>query len=125
VAAAEAYRRARIGLTGSQELIRLNRSAIQDGDVPGLARNLRNDLEAGVVLSCPDVAAIKASLEGLGALGTVVSGSGPTVIGVTDSEESATEIATRLSGRDWRIHVVEPIDAGCRITHRETGRASA
>jgi len=125
VAAAEAYRRARIGLTGSQELIRLNRSAIQDGDVPGLARNLRNDLEAGVVLSCPDVAAVKARLEGLGALGTVVSGSGPTVIGVTDSEESATEIATRLSGRDWRIHVVEPIDAGCRITHRESGRASA
>lgn len=119
VAAAEAYARARIGLTRSQESIRLNRSAIQDGDVPGLARGLRNDLEAGVVLSCPDVAVIKERLADTGVLGAVMSGSGPTVVGVTGSAESAAEIATRLSGCDWRIHVVEPIDAGCRITHRE------
>jgi len=119
VSAASAYRAARIGLTQSAELIRLNRSAIQDGDVPGLARRLRNDLEAGVVLSCPDVATIKARLRDLGVIGAVMSGSGPTVVGVADSEEAATAAASRLTGRDWRVYVVEPIDAGCRIVRRD------
>ena len=125
VSAAEGYARARIGLTQSAEFIRLNRSAIQDGDVPGLAKRLRNDLEAGVVLSCPDVATIKARLMDLGVLGAVMSGSGPTVVGVVESEELAAEVASGLSGPHWRIHVVEPIDAGCRVTHRELDREGA
>lgn len=125
VTAGAAYASARIGLTESQEFIRLNRSAIQDGDVPGLAKRVRNDLEAGVVLSCPDVATIERLLVDLGALGAVMSGSGPTVVGIADSEELASRVASRLSGRDWRIHVVEPIDAGCRITRRDLDREDA
>jgi 4-diphosphocytidyl-2-C-methyl-D-erythritol kinase len=125
VSAAHAYARARIGLTASAECIRLNRSAIQDGDVRGLAKRLRNDLEAGVVLSCPDVAVIRRLQAEAGALGAVMSGSGPTVVGVTDDETKASEMAARLAGRDWRIHVVEPIDAGCRVTHRTLDRNDA
>jgi 4-diphosphocytidyl-2-C-methyl-D-erythritol kinase len=122
VAAASAYRRAGIGLTGSGESIRLNCSAIQDGDVRRLAGGLRNDLEAGVVLSCPDVAAIKKRLMDLGALGAVMSGSGPTVVGVTDNEGAAADLAAGVSGPGMRVHVVEPTDAGCRVTHRDHGR---
>jgi 4-diphosphocytidyl-2-C-methyl-D-erythritol kinase len=125
VSAADAYAGARIGLTHSLDCIRLNRSAIQDGDVPALARRLRNDLEAGVVLSCPDVATIRRLLLDAGALGAVMSGSGPTVVGVADSEALASEMASRLTGRDWRVHVVEPIDAGCRVAHLDLDREDA
>jgi 4-diphosphocytidyl-2-C-methyl-D-erythritol kinase len=121
ISAASAYSGARIGLTRSREFIRLNRSAIQDGDVRGLAKRLRNDLEAGVVSSCPDVATIEQRLLELGALGAVMSGSGPTVVGVCEGPEAASRLALRLAGRDWRIHVVEPIDAGCRVTYRDLG----
>jgi 4-diphosphocytidyl-2-C-methyl-D-erythritol kinase len=125
VSAADAYRRARIGLTESQWFIRLNCSAIQDGDVPGLAARLRNDLEAGVVLSCPVVATIRERLADLGVPGTVMSGSGPAVVGVAGSEEEAIEAASRMAGGDWRVHVVESVDAGCRVTHRAVDRAGA
>lgn len=124
ISAASAYAAARIGLTHSVDLIRLNRSAIQDGDVRGLAKGLRNDLEAGVVLSCPDVATAKGRLTELGVLGAVMSGSGPTVVGVLDNEEAASDVASRLGRRDWRTHVVEPINAGCRVAHRDLDRPS-
>ncbi len=115
VRAAEAYRRARIGLTGTGSFTRLNCSAIQNGDFRALARGLGNDLEAGVVSSYPEVGRVKARLIELGVLAAVMCGSGPTVLGVTTREEDATGIASRLEGRGWQVHVAEPIDTGCTI----------
>ena len=116
VSARKAYGKARIGLTATRRLIRLTCSAIQNSDWHALGRALRNDLEAGVVSFCPEVGAARDALRRAGALGVVMSGSGPTVVGLTESEEAAREIASHLSGHDWTIHVVEPIDAGCAIT---------
>ncbi len=117
VSAGEAYRRARIRLTGRSPFIRLNCSAIQNGDPEALARGLENDLEAGVVSSYPEVGQAKARLLESGAMAAVMSGSGSTVVGIARTEEDAHNIESRLAGRDWLIHVAEPIDAGCTIRH--------
>ncbi len=115
VSAASAYGQARIGLTESAEFIRLNCSAIQNGDFRALARGLGNDLEAGVVSSYPEVGRVKARLIELGVVAAVMSGSGPTVLGVTTRKEDASGIASRLEGRGWQVHVAEPIETGCTI----------
>ena len=115
VRAAEAYLRARIGLTRQGSFTKLNCSAIQNGDFRALVRGLGNDLEAGVVSSYPEVGRVKARLIELGVLAAVMSGSGPTVLGVTTREEEASGIASRLEGRGWQVHVAEPIETGCTI----------
>ena len=119
VSAAEAYRKTRIRLTGRRGFTRLNCSAIQNGDSEALVRGLRNDLEAGVVLSYPEVGRVRNRLSELGVLVAVMCGSGPTVMGVTTTEEEAARIASELHGREWQVHIAEPIDTGCRIVTKE------
>jgi len=116
VSASDAYRMARIGLTEPVSFIRVNCLAVREGDIPTLAKGLRNDLEAGVVSACPEVARVKDALLEQGALGAVMSGSGPTVVGLVKDESAGQSISTRLAGRGWDIHVVAPIDVGQRVT---------
>ncbi len=116
VSAGEAYRMARIGLTEPVSFIRVNCLAVRQGDVPTLAKGLRNDLEAGVVSAYPEVARVKDALLEQGALAAVMSGSGPTVVGLVKDEPAGQSISTRLAGRGWDIHVVAPIDVGQRVT---------
>jgi 4-diphosphocytidyl-2-C-methyl-D-erythritol kinase len=115
VSAREAYAQARIGLTSRMGFIKLACSAIQDRDPRALGRALRNDLEPGVVDLCPEVGCLEASLRERGAIGAVMSGSGPTVVGVVRLRDDAERIAVSLEGAGRRIHVVEPVDAGCVI----------
>ena len=116
VSAGEAYRMARIGLTEPVSFIRVNCLAVREGDIPTLAKGLRNDLEAGVVSACPEVARVKEALLAHGALAAVMSGSGPTVVGLVEDERAGRRVASRLSGRGWDIHVVAPIDVGQSVT---------
>jgi len=116
VSAGDAYRMARIGLTEAASFIRVNCLAVREGDIPRLAKGLRNDLEAGVVSACPEVACVKEALLEHGSLAAVMSGSGPTVVGLVEDEPAGLSIASRLSGRGWDIHVVAPIDVGQSVT---------
>jgi 4-diphosphocytidyl-2-C-methyl-D-erythritol kinase len=119
VSAREAYGLVRIGLTAGASFIKLICSAMQKGDVRELAALLRNDLEPGVSGVRPEVAAIKNALIAGGALGAVMSGSGPTVVGVTTEQADADRIGGLLAGRGLAIHVVEPVGHGCRIAGRK------
>ena len=116
VSAGEAYRMARIGLTEAPSFIRVNCLAVREGDIPTLAKGLRNDLEAGVVSACPEIARVKEALLRHGAFAAVMSGSGPTVVGLVEDEPAGQSVASRLSGRGWDIHVVAPIDVGQSVT---------
>ncbi|MBD3349784.1 MAG: 4-(cytidine 5'-diphospho)-2-C-methyl-D-erythritol kinase [Candidatus Eisenbacteria bacterium] len=118
VSSAKGYEHARIGLTRSERLIRLSCSAIREGRAGELPPLLHNDLEAGVVSFCPDVAAARAALSEAGARGVVMSGSGPTVLGLARGEEEARGIVSRLKGRDFEINVARPTRGGSRITGR-------
>jgi len=116
VRASEAYAHVRIGLTDDEGFIRLICSAIRERDLEALAGALRNDLEPGVVLLCPRISATTARLLDLGALGAIMSGSGPAVLGIFEEEETAHAAASRLRERGHTVYVAEPIDVGYSIS---------
>lgn len=75
-----------------------------------LVRLLHNDLERVTVARYPLLAQIKERLLSLGAEGSLMSGSGPTVFGVFSREENARRAAAAFSGESgWRAFVVQPI----------------
>jgi 4-diphosphocytidyl-2C-methyl-D-erythritol kinase len=68
------------------------------GDAAALGPLLFNDLEPPVARRHPEVAEAKDRLRGAGALGVVMSGSGPTVAGLARDERHARELASRVAG---------------------------
>ena len=79
--------------------------AAEHGDAGELGRLLFNDLEAPVVRRYPQIADIERRLVAAGALGAVMSGSGPTAVGLARSELHAQELA---SGFDGALAVMGP-----------------
>jgi 4-diphosphocytidyl-2-C-methyl-D-erythritol kinase len=107
-----AYRHARRGLTLSRERIRLLESALTGGNVNEIGANLTNDLEPGVSGRCSMVLEAKARLSESGALGCVMSGSGPSVIGIFEREEDAHKTASEISSGEWDVFVTKPVLPG-------------
>jgi len=65
---------------------------------------LFNDLEAAILPRFPVLVTLKERLIGLGAVGALVSGSGPTVFGVFREEEAARRaLASLRKAASWRI----------------------
>jgi 4-diphosphocytidyl-2-C-methyl-D-erythritol kinase len=80
---------------------------------------LGNHLEAFVAPSFPPVVRMKAALMAAGALGTVMSGSGPTVFGMARSLDHARQIRRRICRADWSCWAVRTHSgAAIRLTHR-------
>ena len=73
-------------------------AAAERGDIGELGRLLYNDLEAPVVARHPEIGRAKQDLLAGGALGAVMSGSGPTVVGLARSELHAQELADGIPG---------------------------
>jgi 4-diphosphocytidyl-2-C-methyl-D-erythritol kinase len=71
-----------------------------------IAASLYNSLEAAVAPVHPEIGRMKAALLAAGALGAVMSGSGPTVFGVARSFEHARQIRTRLARASWACWAV-------------------
>jgi 4-diphosphocytidyl-2-C-methyl-D-erythritol kinase len=61
-----------------------------------LGQHLYNGFEQVVLPAHPKTAALKATMDALGGLGTLMSGSGPSVFTLAESEAEATSLATRL-----------------------------
>jgi 4-diphosphocytidyl-2-C-methyl-D-erythritol kinase len=73
-------------------------AAAERGDIGELGRLLYNDLEPPVMARHPEIAITKEDLLNGGALGAVMSGSGPTVVGLARSELHAQELAGAIPG---------------------------
>jgi 4-diphosphocytidyl-2-C-methyl-D-erythritol kinase len=69
------------------------REAAARGDVVALGAALANDLEAPVCSRHPEIAAARDALLEAGALGAVMSGSGPTVVALARHRAHAEELA--------------------------------
>ena len=69
--------------------------AIESRDPGAIARRLYNALETVTFAMHPEVAAIKEKLLEAGALGALMSGSGPTVFGLTRNLQDARTVAGR------------------------------
>ena len=60
---------------------------IEEEDLIGLGQNMTNVMEQVVIKEYPIVEEIKKDMVRYGALGSLMSGSGPTVFGLFDDEE--------------------------------------
>jgi 4-diphosphocytidyl-2-C-methyl-D-erythritol kinase len=93
----------RLTLTRGQSHINLSDFKERPWEVQGF---LENDLETVTLVDHPVIAEIKAWLLGHGALGALMSGSGPTVFGVFPCQDRAREVG-ELAGTVWRDCWVE------------------
>ena len=70
--------------------------AIREGSLQGIVDRLGNVLESVTVKAHPEIAGLKSRMMELGALGSLMSGSGPTVFGIFDREDLARQAYSRL-----------------------------
>ena len=75
-------------------------SALRAGDVVALGTVLANDLQPAALRLRPQLRQVLDAGRELGAAGTIVSGSGPTVAMLARSAEDSVRIASALSGMD-------------------------
>jgi 4-diphosphocytidyl-2-C-methyl-D-erythritol kinase len=90
--------------------------ALARGDLARIGAALRNDLEEAAASLLPGLGSMRASLTDAGALGAVMSGSGPAWCGLARDEAHAAEIASRLN-EDF-VSVVRSEARGARIIER-------
>jgi len=96
-----------LGLTHPWSIAKIPR--FPDG-TSGLVRLLHNDLEVVTCQRHPVITAIKERLVASGAIGALMSGSGPTVFGLFDEHSLAVQVAQSLSlETDWWVEVVNPL----------------
>jgi 4-diphosphocytidyl-2-C-methyl-D-erythritol kinase len=80
------------------------------GSIEDICSIFSNDLESVTIPSFPVIADIKVSMLRLGALGAMMSGSGPTVFGIFRDKESAERAREALTdGTGWFAVAVETI----------------
>lgn len=92
--------------------------ALARADLDRLARALRNDLEPAAFSLDASLAAGRDVLIDAGAIGAMMSGSGPTWCGLARDEAHAGDVAARAAASFDRIEVVCSIGHGPRITQR-------
>lgn len=72
--------------------------AVRRGDVEAIAREMGNVLETVTFALHPEVERLKAQMLRFGAMGALMSGSGPTVYGLVDKEGKAARIYNAFRG---------------------------
>lgn len=80
--------------------------ALRTGDVDLLGAALHNDLQAAADHLRPGLVAGRAALLDAGAVAALVSGSGPTLLGLARDEEHARAVAEAVRERFARVEVV-------------------
>ena len=81
--------------------------AIRSGAVDKVLALLGNVLEPVTAKAHPEIAAIEKVMRGNGALAAMMSGSGPTVFGITQTKEQAEAIAAQLVPMNLELAVTE------------------
>ena len=74
-----------------------------------VAASLYNGMEAAAAAVFPQIVQMRAALMAAGALGALMSGSGPTVFGVARSFEQARQIRTRVARGSWECWAVRTL----------------
>lgn len=95
--------------------------ALGSGDPSALGEVLHNDLEVATLHLRPDLAGLRDRLRAAGALGVVVSGSGPTVLALAESEVHARSLAGEAEGLTGRVEVVRSPAGGPEMVRQDGG----
>jgi 4-diphosphocytidyl-2-C-methyl-D-erythritol kinase len=69
---------------------------IKEKDEKKIAENMYNIFEEAILPLCPEAREIKEKMLSLGAIGAMMSGSGPTVFGIFDTQKAAEDAAAAL-----------------------------
>ena len=80
--------------------------ALRTGDLEMLAASLHNDLEPAAFALRPELADRRDAMRAAGALGAIVSGSGPTVLGLARDPLHARQLAAALTDVFPRVETV-------------------
>lgn len=95
-------------------------SAINQGEAAQIGKCLYNDFEKLVLADYPRVAALKAAMLECEPLGCLMSGSGPTVFALTESQEQAERLAadvrTALPDADLKLWVTHLCPNGIQLS---------
>lgn len=86
--------------------------ALHKRDLYGVTSRMENVLETVTINIHPEIAEIKKQMLDLGALNSLMSGSGPTVFGIYDDEQKAKETMNILRERNLakQVFVVSPFN---------------
>ena len=110
VSTAEVYQNLNLGLTKDKKnptTNHLKRNRFNPAD------HLTNDLEAFTALKYPEIGLAKEKLLNLGAVGALMSGSGPTVFGLFDNADTAKTAKQTLGcdneAKDFQLFLADPI----------------
>ncbi len=88
---------------------RLLISAVEAGDLRTLAGNMKNVLESVTRQKYPVIEKIKNELIKLGALGSMMSGSGPTVFGIFEDVEKAQYAFNKLKNSKYECILTQTV----------------
>lgn len=91
--------------------------ALRTADPVALGEGLCNDLEAAAFRLRPELRARRDALLAAGALGAVVSGSGPTLVGLADGADGARRVARAVRHRFDRVEVARSPAGGPEVVH--------
>lgn len=118
----EVYREAdRLGLPRTAADLDARREAVRGAVRPAArlpAELVVNDLEPAAISLCPAIAEALEELRGAGAEHAMVSGSGPTVVGLWwggDAQTAAERAAHELGERHPEVETVVPVEPGAGV----------
>jgi len=98
--------------------------AILAQDAPKIGQLLHNDLEKVVLPAYPQVNQLRQAFQKAGGLGTMMSGSGPSVFTLCQSEEEAkaiqTQVQTELASLDLQCWVTRLVNKGVQRVRNNT-----
>ena len=77
--------------------------------VSQIACSLHNDLETVTAAAHPVIGEMEKCLLDAGALGVLMSGSGPTVFGIFEDEKACSAAAQALQTKGWRLYPAETL----------------
>jgi len=98
------YKNLNLRLTKKVDCTKIARLTVRN-----IAEGLHNDLEPVTASAHPEIGRIEEALLAQGSLGVRMSGSGPTVFGIFEAEETCRAAAKNLSGYGWRLYPAETL----------------
>lgn len=106
-------------LFSSGEKAKEFKNLLREKNLPKIAGSLFNSLQPAAIYLMPEVESIRKQLVERGALGALVSGSGPTVFAIAKSKAAAREIAAQMAGEGRMVLATQTIRTGVQVLEKK------
>ncbi len=103
------YKNLNLRLTNKENSINLLTPLLERGEIKKIGRYIFNDLESSAIKRFPVIKDIKDKLWSLGAVCSMMSGSGSTVFGIFTDYNIAKEACHKLRIEEWSVFLTETI----------------